>query len=1729
MSRHLGSVSELRRSRAYRSIARAVIASQLLMMLPEIPLSAAARSPMAPSAETERAASRPQPKPERVVVNRTVPRVTPPPTAPSFSEDPTDLEFRRVRIFAEALVPLGRPTRPEENRALAAALMAYVQKGESEAVAGMLEFLLRFPDSPWRPSLIANVGTVFSQTGHYSRALRSWDEAWRLTKAATDVNGRAVADYALGEWLDLVTRLGQSNLLSARLEEIKDRGVGGAAAEKVTVAREGLWILTNRHHDAVASASVAVGGLVESLNKSTAISLKTLTAHHPIEEGTSLAAVQRLARSVGFAGRMAYRTRDVEPFAPAILHLKLGHYAALVKIEGDRYFVRDAILGDRWITRQALDDEQSGYFLIPEGTLPAGWRPVEDNEAAVVIGHCAPGAPDANDPGPGPCPVGECEPGMPTYNFHPVTASLRIHDAPLSYLPARGPAVFFSVHYNLRDTGNPQVPVFSHLGPQWELDWLSYVQEYQGGDCSVYGCTFTSVGVNLRGYGGEEYLGAPDFTADFGLHWRSRARLVRTSLAPIRYERRLPDGSVEVFELSDGAPVRQRRVFLTRVIDPQGQQVELTYDSSFRLVALADATGQVTTVHYESAADPLRVTKVTDPYGRFATFTYDEAGHLVAITDVIGMTSSFAYGSGDFITAMTTPYGTTTFRKETMTGHVPRFIEATDPTGGTERLEYHTTHPSLAETAPGGEVPTGFTANNANLHKYVTLAWSKRAMALHPGDVSKATLVHWLFNRPVQAFLPFMHHASSIPHSIKRPLERREWFTYPNQTSTGTAGDGTKPAKVARVMDDGASQIWQATYNAIGHVTSQTDPLGRETSYTYAPNNIDLLEVSQTTGAVDDLLASYSNYTSLHLPQTITDGAGESAMVTYNAYGDVLTYTNAKSETTTYAYDVLTGRLQSVTLPASGATTAYTYDGYGRVFSITNSDTYSQTYQYDGLDRLTHVTYPDGSQDRVTYDKLDVATVRDRLGRSTRFLYDALRRRVAMRDQLGRVTSNVWCQCGSLDALIDAKGQKTTFEYDLQSRLIRERRGASGQTITEYAYENSIGRLKTLTDPRLQVKTYTYNLDDTIQSKVYTNAAIATPSVTYTYDTAYARLTGRTDGTGTTSYTFHPAGAPGAGHIATVDGPLTNDAVAYQYDELGRATSLTVDGVTRTWTYDALGRVGIEVNVLGAFTYGYDATTDRLLSVTYPSGQTSTAIYFGNTGDRRTETVHHRRPGGATLSKFDYTYDKVGNILSWEEQADANPATRWEHRYDGADQLISAIQSSTGGTPSVLKRYRYAYDSAGNRTTEQIGDVARQTSYDNLNGIVEQRAGGALFVAGTVNEPATVTIQGRSASVNSANAFGGHITQASGTTSFAVQATDGSGNTSTANFEVTASGGTTSFTFDANGNLTADGTRTFEWDAEDRLVAINVGTHRSEFTYDGLSRRTRIVEKENGVTTRDGRLIWANIALVEERLATGEINRFFTHGEQHDGTARYLTRDHLGSIRDVTDASGSVIIRNDYDPYGRLTRVVGSEDSRFGFTGLYFHPPSGLTLPWYRAYDPALGRWLSDDPIGVEGGLNFQVYAGSNPVRYRDPDGRNPLAGVWPGVQIGGTIGGPVGAIAGGIVGGIVTGLAAAAIHEYFVKPPADAYDPNGAKAPGKPPAETGFRDPKGGENWVPNPNPYGKRWGWEDDSSRVWVPTGRGPFAHGGPHWDVQLPDGTHINVRPPQPPGAARIGVCQ
>ena len=106
----------------------------------------------------------------------------------------------------------------------------------------------------------------------------------------------------------------------------------------------------------------------------------------------------------------------------------------------------------------------------------------------------------------------------------------------------------------------------------------------------------------------------------------------------------------------------------------------------------------------------------------------------------------------------------------------------------------------------------------------------------------------------------------------------------------------------------------------------------------------------------------------------------------------------------------------------------------------------------------------------------------------------------------------------------------------------------------------------------------------------------------------------------------------------------------------------------------------------------------------------------------------------------------------------------------------------------------------------------------------------------------------------------------------------------------------------------------------------------------------------------------------------------------------YYLNDHLGTAQLLVDAAGTVIWQGDAQPFGQVTEVINQIDHRFRFPGQMVDPESGLYYNWHRFYDPATGRYLSPDPIGLDGGMNLYAYADQNPINYVDPDGLNPLA-----------------------------------------------------------------------------------------------------------------------------------------
>jgi RHS repeat-associated protein len=356
-------------------------------------------------------------------------------------------------------------------------------------------------------------------------------------------------------------------------------------------------------------------------------------------------------------------------------------------------------------------------------------------------------------------------------------------------------------------------------------------------------------------------------------------------------------------------------------------------------------------------------------------------------------------------------------------------------------------------------------------------------------------------------------------------------------------------------------------------------------------------------------------------------------------------------------------------------------------------------------------------------------------------------------------------------------------------------------------------------------------------------------------------------------------------------------------------------------------------------------------------------------------------------------------ITGWIRQS-GKQTDRYDFGYDPLGQLLQATRTDSGG--GVLSRAGSSYDDAGNRVSEQNGTALVHSEFDGANAIFSTEGGGPVRFAGQLSKPATLTVGGVAAQVDSRNRFETSVNLAPGPQTVPLVATDPvDQSTITRNYQVEVTAGSPrAYTRDENGNITGssspDGSgtpnTTYEWDAANRLVAINADAHRTEIEYDGVGRRVHLTEMENGFVTSEKRFLWCGDDLCEERAASGKLTkRFFSQGEERinaGATGLYFyTRDHLGSVREMTDWAGTVRARYDYTPWGSRVKTEGDLDCAFGFTGFYFHDSSGLNFSRTRAYDAVAAKWLSQDPIREAGGLNLYEYAVNDPVNRTDPSG----------------------------------------------------------------------------------------------------------------------------------------------
>ena len=399
--------------------------------------------------------------------------------------------------------------------------------------------------------------------------------------------------------------------------------------------------------------------------------------------------------------------------------------------------------------------------------------------------------------------------------------------------------------------------------------------------------------------------------------------------------------------------------------------------------------------------------------------------------------------------------------------------------------------------------------------------------------------------------------------------------------------------------------------------------------------------------------------------------------------------------------------------------------------------------------------------------------------------------------------------------------------------------------------------------------------------------------------------------------------------------------------------------------------------------------------------------YFDATGDHLLKQIKNLSATAATISQFDYTYRPDRAIGTWTvDQGSGSSA--WTFGYDASRQLTSA-ERHAGAT--LLAAQYYGYDKAGNRvqvgTGLPAGTAPKNYDVNTLNQLLSERDHGPTTFAGTVNEAATVKVKVNGQPVNGQPAkvmstggvapfrFEALVDLAVGANTVEVKATDGNDNVATKTYSVTTTGTSKTYEYDLNGNLRYEklpgGTvvRELRWDQQNRLVRELHGTHESVYEYDGESRRVRIRELAGGAETKNETFVWCRGTICQKRSGSTIVRSYFHDGFEETSTNDYFyTRDHLSSVREVVGSDGTTVAsRLSYDPWGKITETGAGALSDFAFTGHHADRPTELSLTWFRGYDPQLGRWLSEDPISLAGGLNLYGYVDNDPANSIDSDG----------------------------------------------------------------------------------------------------------------------------------------------
>ncbi|WP_108651045.1 DUF6531 domain-containing protein [Dongshaea marina] len=724
---------------------------------------------------------------------------------------------------------------------------------------------------------------------------------------------------------------------------------------------------------------------------------------------------------------------------------------------------------------------------------------------------------------------------------------------------------------------------------------------------------------------------------------------------------------------------------------------------------------------------------------------------------------------------------------------------------------------------------------------------------------------------------------------------------------------------------DGRSLPTTDIHDDSGQVIQTIHPDGAIERFEYDGNG------NQVAHTNADGYTTYSRYDDENRLVEQINPLGQSSHLQFDAAGNPNELTDASGNSWQRFYNPQ-GLLEK-TIDPEGNTTSYQYNELGYPTLITAPDGTEQRLLWNRHGDLVAESLLAGGWQKYRYDEeARVTAIEFPDGRAQRYAYDPKGRPVIIQAADGSQQQLKWDACDRLVSITDGEGRTTSYEYADGLAQITRRIAPDGSELN-YRYDAE-RNLVSLTNEKGEEYRFSYDAQERLVEEICFDGRIQ-------------------------SYDYSPAGQLLAAHQQHSNHALRRDTTRFMRDPLGRLQQKQLpDGMFERFAYDQQGNLTLAQNHDATLEFSYSPSGNLLRES--QNGQSLSHNY--DALGQRTQTItpdgdcieygyqlgmlHETRLNGKLVSQ--HNYDELGRETHRQQGSLTS-----HYQYDQQSRLAS--HRAMRGEQQVLGR-EYGYYASG----------ALRSIKDSRNGFSEffyDRADRLTRVTGPVAENFVYDPAGNLLAEGESNPANTELKQ-----------------------NRLLCYGDKRYRYNDYGSLIEEsgpsGTTRYQYDTKQQLVRVDNNGQQTCYKYDPLGRRiAKLTPQGETCYIWDGDVLLTESCGEKRKLYLHEPGSFRPLAQVVDGKTYHYQLDHLGTPRELTDAEGNIVWSVQYKAFGSVVcKQVEDVENNIRFQGQYFDSETGLHYNRHRYYNPRIGRYLSQDPLGLEGGAMLTSTASTRSI-----------------------------------------------------------------------------------------------------------------------------------------------------